>query len=136
MGGRALRTALLAPERFQVVGVKVFSPHKHGRDIGELVGLPPVGVKATTSKAEILALDADCVVHTPTTPALLQGADLDVLDLLASGKNVVSGASHHNPAMHNPNGYASSVTCIRCLRASRCEPAARGSGPARSERST
>lgn len=101
MGGRALRTALLSPERFQVVGVKVFSPHKHGKDIGELVGLPPVGVKATTSKQEILALDADCVVHTPTTPALLQGADLDVLDLLASGKNVVSGASHHNPSMHN-----------------------------------
>ncbi len=101
MGGRALRTALLAPDRFEVVGVKVFSPHKHGKDIGELVGLPPVGVKATTSKAEILALDADCVVHTPTTPALLQGSDQDVLDLLASGKNVVSGASHHNPSMHN-----------------------------------
>lgn len=101
MGGRALRTALLAPDRFEVVGVKVFSPHKHGKDIGELVGLPPVGVKATTSKAEILALDADCVVHTPTTPALLKGSDQDVLDLLASGKNVVSGASHHNPSMHN-----------------------------------
>jgi hypothetical protein len=70
-------------------------------DIGELVGLPPVGVQATTSKKAILALDADCVVHTPTTPALLKGADQDVLELLASGKNVVSGASHHNPSMHN-----------------------------------
>lgn len=101
MGGRALRTALLSPEKFEVVGVKVFSPHKHGKDIGELVGLPPVGVKATTSKEAILALNADCVVHTPTTPALLKGSDQDVLDLLASGKNVVSGASHHNPSMHN-----------------------------------
>lgn len=101
MGGRALRTALLSPDKFEVVGVKVFSPHKNGVDIGELVGLPPVGVKATTSKDAILALEADCVVHTPTTPALLQGADQDVLDLLASGKNVVSGASHHNPSMHN-----------------------------------
>ncbi len=101
MGGRALRTALLSPDKFEVVGVKVFSPHKNGKDIGELVGLPPVGVKATTSKEAILALNADCVVHTPTTPALLQGSDNDVLDLLASGKNVVSGASHHNPSMHN-----------------------------------
>ncbi|MGX1804568.1 hypothetical protein ACWIGI_02530 [Nocardia sp. NPDC055321] len=98
MGGRALRTALESPD-FEVVGVKVFSPHKHGRDIGELAGLPPVGVTATTSKAEILALEADCVVHTPTTPALVQGADADVLDLLRSGKNVVSAASYHNPAM-------------------------------------
>jgi len=100
MGGRALRTALASPQ-FDVVGVKVFSPHKHGVDIGELVGMPPVGVKATTSKQEILALKADCVIHTPTTPALLKGSDLDVLDLLESGKNVVSGASHHNPSMHN-----------------------------------
>lgn len=100
MGGRALYTALQSP-KFEVVGVKVFSPHKDGKDIGELVGLPPVGIKATTSKEAILALDADCVIHTPTTPALLEGADLDVLDLLASGKNVVSGASHHNPSMHN-----------------------------------
>ncbi|MFC8528179.1 hypothetical protein [Nocardia sp. NPDC057227] len=98
MGGRALRTALESPD-FEVVGVKVFSPHKHGTDIGELVGLPPVGVAATTSKAEILALDADCVVHTPTTPALVQGADADVLELLESGKNVVSAAAYHNPAM-------------------------------------
>ncbi len=100
MGGRALHTALNSPD-FEVVGVKVFSPHKHGRDIGELVGLPAVGVAATTSKEEILALDADCVVHTPTTPSLVRGADADVLDLLASGKNVVSAASYHNPSMTN-----------------------------------
>ncbi|MGA4787284.1 hypothetical protein [Nocardia sp. AB354] len=98
MGGRALRTALESPD-FEVVGVKVFSPHKHGRDIGELAGLAAVGVAATTSKDEILALNADCVVHTPTTPALIQGADADVVDLLESGKNVVSAASYHNPSM-------------------------------------
>lgn len=49
MGGRALRTALESP-RFDVVGVEVFSPHKHGRDIGELAGLPPVGITATTRR--------------------------------------------------------------------------------------
>ncbi|WP_405181139.1 hypothetical protein OG225_08205 [Nocardia sp. NBC_01377] len=65
MGGRALLAALRSPE-FDVVGVKVFSPHKDGRDIGELVGLAP------------------------TTPSLLRGADADVVDPLESGKNVVS----------------------------------------------
>ena len=99
MGGRALKTALQSP-LFEVVGVKVFSPHKHGVDVGELAGRPATGVKATTRKEEILALDADCVIHTPTTPALLEGADADVVELLASGKNVVSGASYHNPSMH------------------------------------
>ena len=57
MGGRALRTALASPD-FEVVGVKVFSPHKDGVDVGTLVGAPPIGVRATTSKAAILALDA------------------------------------------------------------------------------
>ncbi|WP_405136329.1 hypothetical protein [Nocardia sp. NBC_01388] len=113
MGGRALRTALRSPD-FEVVGVKVFSPHKHGRDVGELVGLPPCGVTATTSKAEILALKADCVVHTPTTPALVQGADADVLDLLESGKNVVSAAAYHNPAM--PTWLSESRSPLEVLR--------------------
>ena len=35
MGGRALRTALQSPQ-FEVVGVKVFSSHKNGVDIGTL----------------------------------------------------------------------------------------------------
>ncbi|MET7768412.1 hypothetical protein [Nocardia sp. NPDC005366] len=113
MGGRALRAALESPD-FEVVGVKVFSPHKNGRDIGELVGLPPVGIAATTSKEAILALDADCVVHTPTTPSLVQGADADVLDLLESGKNVVSAASYHNPSM--TNWLSASQTPLSVLR--------------------
>lgn len=113
MGGRALRTALQSPD-FEVVGVKVFSPHKDGKDIGELVGLPPVGVAATTSKEAILALDADVVVHTPTTPALVQGADADVIDLLESGKNVVSAASYHNPAM--PTWLSASQSPLSVLR--------------------
>ncbi|MFF7943293.1 hypothetical protein ACFZC5_26575 [Nocardia gamkensis] len=113
MGGRALRTALESPD-FDVVGVKVFSPHKNGKDIGELVGLPLVGRAATTSKAEILALDADCVIHTPTTPALVQGADEDVIDLLESGKNVVSAASYHNPSM--PTWLSASRSPLTVLR--------------------
>ena len=77
----------------------MFSPHTSCTDIGELVGLPPVGITATTSEAEILALEADCVVHTPTTPALVQGADDGVVRLLESGKNVVPAASYHNPSL-------------------------------------
>ncbi|MFE3543763.1 hypothetical protein ACFXK0_12375 [Nocardia sp. NPDC059177] len=100
MGGRALHATLTSPD-FDVVGVKVFSPHKHGTDIGELVSLPPAGITATTDKQEILDLEADCVIHTPTTPALLKGADDDVIELLESGKNVVSAASYHNASMAN-----------------------------------
>ena len=100
VGGAALRAAH-ASDRFEIVGVKVFSPYKHGKDAGELVGIGPIGVKATRSRAEILGLDADCVIVTPQPRAVLEGLDADVIDLLESGKNVVSTAAYHNAAMPN-----------------------------------
>ena len=44
------------------------SADKHGKDVGEILGTDPVGVAATTSAEEILALDADCVVYSPLVP--------------------------------------------------------------------
>ncbi|MGH3584041.1 MAG: dihydrodipicolinate reductase, partial [Mycobacterium sp.] len=51
-------------EDLELVGVRVYSEAKDGRDAGELIGRPPVGVTATTDTAAILALDADCVIYT------------------------------------------------------------------------
>lgn len=113
MGGRALQATLDSPD-YDVVGVKVFSPHKDGVDIGVLAGRDAAGVLATTSKEKILALNADLVIHTPTTPALLQGADEDVVELLASGKNVVSAAAFHNPAQ--PTWLSESHSPMSVLR--------------------
>lgn len=93
-----MRVALQRPE-FEVVGALVFSPEKHGRDIGELVDLPPVGVSATTSVEQILTLDADVVLHAPQ-PALDESDMIDqVVALLESGKNVVSVTSFFYPRM-------------------------------------
>lgn len=100
VGGAALRAAY-ANDKFAIVGVKVFSPYKHGKDAGELVGIGPIGVKATRSKREILALDADCVLVTPQPRSILEGLDTDVIDLLESGKSVISTAAYHNVAMSN-----------------------------------
>ncbi len=109
VGGAVLRAAH-ASDRFEIVGVKVFSPHKHGKDAGELVGIGPIGVKATRKKAEILALDADCVIVTPQPRAVLEGIDADVIDLLESGKSVVSTAAYHDVAMPNWFNRAGSPT--------------------------
>ena len=66
-----------------LVGVKVYSEAKHGKDVGTLVGRDPVGVLATADTAEVIAMPADCVLYTPRT------TDLDeVCAILASGKNV------------------------------------------------
>lgn len=100
VGGSTLRAAHADP-RFEIVGVKVFSPHKAGRDAGEVVGIDPIGVTTTTSKEEILALDADCVIVTPLPRTIMSGLDDDVVDLLESGKSVVTTAAYHNVAQRN-----------------------------------
>jgi hypothetical protein len=109
VGGATLRAAHASPD-FEVVGVKVYSPHKHGRDAGELVGIGPIGVTATTSKQEILELDADCVIVAPQFTAALEGLDDDVIDILESGKSVVTTAAYHNVTLPNWHNIARTPT--------------------------
>jgi len=75
-----------------LVGAKVYSDGKHGKDVGALVGREPTGVLATADTAAVLAVEADCVLYTPRT------TDLDeVCAILASGKNVVTTAFLFHP---------------------------------------
>jgi hypothetical protein len=72
-------------DEIDLVGVLVTAPDKIGKDVGNIVGLPPTGLLATDDVEAIVALDADCVVFTP------RGQDLDmVCRLLESGKSVIS----------------------------------------------
>lgn len=84
VGVAAIRGVLEHPE-LELVGCWVHSEAKAGRDAGEIAGVDPVGVVATTSAEEILALDADAVIYTP----LIADTD-EVVALLRSGKNVVT----------------------------------------------
>jgi len=97
IGGTALGEVIRRPE-FELVGVKVYSDEKSGIDAGELVGLPPTGVRASTDRDEILALEADVVLFTPR-PMNREEIDADVIALLESGKNVISTESHHFPRL-------------------------------------
>ena len=101
IGSRALRTVIEHPE-YELVGLWVSSPEKAGMDAGELAGLPETGVKATNSVAEMIALDADCVLY------MRQGVDWDeVCALLASGKNIVTTRGEfHFPRMMDPHTHA------------------------------
>lgn len=84
VGREALR-AVLAHPQLELVGVRVYSTDKEGRDAGELCGAPPTGIRATRSSAALFATEADCVLYMP------RRADLDeVCALLASGKNVIA----------------------------------------------
>ncbi len=84
--GSELLTAMIDyRDDLEIVGVRVYSDEKNGADVGVLVGRDPIGVNATTDVDEILALDADCVVHTARNGELD-----DICRLLASGKNVAT----------------------------------------------
>ena len=73
VGSIALRSLIERPE-FDLVGAYVYDKDKAGRDVGEIIGRPPVGVTATTNVEEIIALGADCVCHMPL-PSFCFGED-------------------------------------------------------------
>jgi hypothetical protein len=88
----------------KLVGLYVYNPKKEGMDAGEIAGIDRLGVKATNSRDKLLAMDADCVIHTPL-PSLIYGEnpdeDLDTIcALLASGKNVVSTVGYMYPKVY------------------------------------
>jgi len=84
VGCQAVRGVLAHPE-LEIVGCWVHSDEKAGRDVGELCGVEPIGVRATNDASALLALDADCVIYTPLLPDTAE-----VIRILESGKNVVT----------------------------------------------
>ena len=97
VGSRAMQRVIEHPG-MELVGVWVSNPDKVGRDAGELCGLPPVGVKATNSIEDVIALKPDCVLY------MRQGMDVDeVCAILASGKNISTTRGEcHNPKLMDP----------------------------------
>jgi 4-hydroxy-tetrahydrodipicolinate reductase len=89
VGKLSLRAILNNPE-LELVGLWVSSDAKAGRDAGELCGMPPVGVKATTDADALLAMQADCVSYNATADLRPGEATDDLCRMLESGKNVVS----------------------------------------------
>ena len=78
--------AILARPDLELVGVFAHSPDKVGRDVADLVGMPgPTGVVATDDVDVLVALEPDCVVHTPLHPDVGE-----LTRLLAAGVNVVT----------------------------------------------
>ncbi|MEV0585771.1 dihydrodipicolinate reductase [Nonomuraea sp. NPDC050310] len=93
MGRYALRD-ILARSDLELAGVLVYDPDKIGADAGEMLGMPRAGVACTDDLEQILALDADCVLHMPLPASYFGGHlhnDLETIcALLASGKNVIT----------------------------------------------
>lgn len=83
--GRAAIEGVLRHPDLELVGCWVSSEAKDGKDVGEILGVEPIGVTATQDVDALLALDADCVVYSPLVPD-----ESVVCRILASGKDVVT----------------------------------------------
>ncbi|MBO0855212.1 MAG: dihydrodipicolinate reductase, partial [Nocardia sp.] len=86
--GKSSVQAILTNPTLELVGCYAWSANKAGRDVGELIGIDPVGITATNDVDALLALKPDCVVYNP------MWIDVDELvRILSAGVNVVSTAS-------------------------------------------
>ncbi|MFM7536182.1 MAG: dihydrodipicolinate reductase [Acidimicrobiales bacterium] len=109
VGRHALR-AVLARTDLELVGCYVTNPAKAGRDVGELLDRPAVGVRCTDRISDVLEADADCVLHMPLPSK--QVADDPELDtthlcaLLASGKNVITTVGYVYPKAYGTDVLA------------------------------
>ena len=89
IGASSLRSIIASPQ-MELVGVYVHSEEKEGRDAGELIGEPPVGVTATRDIGKIIALKPDCVVAVQEGPCVD-----DVCRFLESGINVATSRTDY-----------------------------------------
>ncbi|WP_163847716.1 hypothetical protein [Pseudooceanicola aestuarii] len=101
--GRTTIRRILDRDDVELVGAYVTNPDKVGRDVGEIVKRPATGIIATNDIDQILALDADVVLHTSQISVPYAGQNADVIRLLESGKNVISPNGYNRPDYHGPD---------------------------------
>jgi hypothetical protein len=86
--GKSSVEAITKNPTYELIGCYAWSKDKAGVDVGELVGIEPLGVKATNDVDALLALKPDCVIYNP------MWIDVDELvRILSAGVNVVTSAS-------------------------------------------
>ena len=100
--GRIAVAALAGRHDIDLVGVWVHDAAKAGCDAGDLVGIAPLGLAATSNADELLALEPDCVCYTASGESRPAEAVDDLCRMLASGINVVTTSV---PGLLYPGGF-------------------------------
>lgn len=89
MGRSCMRAVIDRPD-LELAGLFVYGKRKQGLDAGEIARRSATGVVATNDRDELLATEADVVIHAARLGADHEAHDDDIAALLASGKNVIS----------------------------------------------
>ena len=90
VGKQSVEAVMKRPD-LELVGCYAWSEDKSGKDIGELCGLPPIGLTATHDIGALLALKPDCVIYNP----MWFNVD-EMVRILESGANIVATAAFIN----------------------------------------
>lgn len=95
--GKTCLQAVIDHPSMELVGLYVYGAAKAGKDAGTIARRDAVGVLATSDIDEILALDADVVIHCARILPPFGSHDADIVRLLESGKNVISINGYSDP---------------------------------------
>jgi 4-hydroxy-tetrahydrodipicolinate reductase len=95
MGKCALREILRLPET-ELVAVYGYNPDNDGKDVGELLGTGPIGVRVTTDFDTFAASKPEVVIHTPREFGDYR-ADDEIIRLLEAGLNVITVLTYQYP---------------------------------------
>jgi hypothetical protein len=105
LGRLAVQSALKHPD-LELIGTWVSSAEKAGRDVGELCGLPPIGLLATQDADALIAGDADCICYAANSMGREDEVVEDCIRMLRAGKNVVNVS---DPALVYPKAKGGNV---------------------------
>jgi hypothetical protein len=109
-GAIAVRT-LAEREGIDLVGVWVHAPDKQGRDAGELIGAPAMGLETTGDADALIALAPDCISYTASGESRPKECIEDYCRLLGHGINIVTTSV---PGLVHPAGFdPSAVAAIQ-----------------------
>jgi hypothetical protein len=103
VGGPAVRGVVAHPQ-LELAGVIVHDPSKEGRDAGELVGLPPLGVAATRDADAVLATRPDALFYGVNADLRPAESGAEVREVLRAGIDVVSAGMY--ALVHPPSAPA------------------------------
>ena len=83
-------------------GVWVHSDAKSGCDAGDLAGLDPIGIRATTDRAALIASRPDCICYTASGESRPKECIDDFCEMLEAGINIVTTSV---PGLVHPPAY-------------------------------
>ena len=108
--GRHGLRAIIEHPALELVGLHVHSADKVGRDAGEICGLASIGIVATDSLNDTLALQPDCLSYMANGLGREEAAVADIEPFLRVGVNVVTCSLI--PLLHPASAPAALLTPI------------------------